>query len=142
MRSQGGVPVAWTSSLENCSGIQFFLSEFAVGWVFDLLKVRKKPSIFDLPKVTKVTANHDLLKLSKTTNLRSRFLESSHLRSSHVRSHHLRSYTNNFSLYDIKMLSQLLEELELKAKNRGIKGYESMPINKSLSIVDESEPIK
>ena len=137
MRSQGGVPVAWTSSLESCSGIQFFLSEFAVGWVFDLLKVRKKPSIFDLPKVTKVTANHDLLKLSKTTNLRSRFLESSHLRSSH-----LRSYTNNFSLYDIKMLSQSLEELELQAKNRGIKGYENMPINKSLSIVDESEPIK
>ena len=40
------------------------------------------------------------------------------------------------------MLSQSLEELELKAKNRGIKGYENMPINKSLSIVDESEPIK
>ena len=28
------------------------------------------------------------------------------------------------------MLSQSLEELELKSKNRGIKGYKSMSINK------------
>ena len=40
------------------------------------------------------------------------------------------------------MSSQLLEELDLKAKNRGIKGYESMPINEFLSILDASKPIK
>ena len=40
------------------------------------------------------------------------------------------------------MSSQLLEELDLKAKNRGIKGYESMPINELLSILDASKPIK
>ena len=40
-----------------------------------------------------------------------------------------------FFVYDIKMSSQLLEELKLKAKNRSIKGYENMPINKLLSIL-------
>ena len=40
------------------------------------------------------------------------------------------------------MLSQLLEGLELRAKNRGIKGYKGMLINKLLSILDASEPIK
>ena len=32
--------------------------------------------------------------------------------------------------------------MELRAKNGGIKGYKSMPINKLLSILDLSEPIK
>ena len=40
------------------------------------------------------------------------------------------------------MFSQSLEVLELRAKNRGIKGYKSMPMNKLLSILDGSEPIK
>ena len=40
------------------------------------------------------------------------------------------------------MSSQSLEELELKAKNRGVKGYRSMPINKLLSILDASKPLK
>ena len=40
------------------------------------------------------------------------------------------------------MSSQSLEELELKAKSSGIKGYKSMPINKLLSILDASKPIK
>ena len=40
------------------------------------------------------------------------------------------------------MLIKSLEELELEAKNRGIKGYKSMLINKLLSILDASEPIK
>ena len=46
------------------------------------------------------------------------------------------------SVYDIKMSSQSLEELELKTKNRDIKSYKSMPMNKLLSILDGSEPIK
>ena len=40
------------------------------------------------------------------------------------------------------MSSQLPKELELKAKNSGTKGYKSFPINKLLSEVDASEPIK
>ena len=40
------------------------------------------------------------------------------------------------------MSSQSLEELELKTKNRDIKSYKSMPMNKLLSILDGSEPIK
>ena len=40
------------------------------------------------------------------------------------------------------MSSQLLKELELKAKHRGIRDYKSMPINKLLSILYASEPIK
>ena len=45
-------------------------------------------------------------------------------------------------MFDIKISSQSLEELELKAKNRSIKGYKRMPINKLLNILDASEPIK
>ena len=40
------------------------------------------------------------------------------------------------------MTSPLLEELELKAKNKGIKDYKRMSIHKLLSILDASEPIK
>ena len=40
------------------------------------------------------------------------------------------------------MINLSLNELELKAKNRGIKGYKSMPKNKLLSILDASGPIK
>ena len=53
--------------------------------------------------------------------------------SSHSRGNHLRCY---------KMPSQLLKELELKAKHRGIRDYKSMPLNKLLSILYASEPIK
>lgn len=34
------------------------------------------------------------------------------------------------------------KELELKAKNKGIKGYKSMSIDKLLSILDSTELIK
>ena len=40
------------------------------------------------------------------------------------------------------MLKLLLKELELKAKNRGIKDYKSVSIGKLLSILDKSEQIK
>ena len=40
------------------------------------------------------------------------------------------------------MLNLLLKELELKAKNRGIKDYKSMSIDKLLSIIDASVSIK
>ena len=40
------------------------------------------------------------------------------------------------------MTSPLLEELELTAKNKGIKDYKRMSIHKLLSILDASEPIK
>ena len=42
------------------------------------------------------------------------------------------------------MLDLLLKELELKAKkkNRGIKGYNIMSIDKLLSILDASKPIE
>ena len=40
------------------------------------------------------------------------------------------------------MLDLSLEELELKAKIRIIKGYKSMSIDKSLSIRDKSEQVK
>ena len=40
------------------------------------------------------------------------------------------------------MLNLLLKELELKAKNRGIKGYKSMSIDKLLSTLDKSEKAK
>ena len=37
------------------------------------------------------------------------------------------------------MLNLSLKESELKAKNRGIKGYKSMSIDKLLSILDKSK---
>ena len=37
------------------------------------------------------------------------------------------------------MINLSLKELELKAKNGGIKGYKSMSIDKLLSILDKSE---
>ena len=40
------------------------------------------------------------------------------------------------------MSSRLLEELELKAKNKGIEGYKSMPIDTLWSIIDATEPVK
>ena len=40
---------------------------------------------------------------------------------------------NFFFVYDIKLQSQSLEEVELKPKNKGIKGYETMSIYKLLS---------
>ena len=40
------------------------------------------------------------------------------------------------------VLKLSLKELELNAKNRGIKGYKSMSIDKLLIILDASEPIK
>ena len=40
------------------------------------------------------------------------------------------------------MSSQLIKELELKAKKRGIKGYKSKPINKLLSIFNAPESVK
>ena len=40
------------------------------------------------------------------------------------------------------MLNFTLKELELKAKNRGIKGYKSTPIDKLLSIFDKSVQVK
>ena len=40
------------------------------------------------------------------------------------------------------MLSLSLKKLELKAKNKGIKGYKSMSIYKLLSILDQSEQVK
>ena len=40
------------------------------------------------------------------------------------------------------MLNLSLKELELETKNRGIKGYKSMSIDKLLSILHVSEPIK
>ena len=40
------------------------------------------------------------------------------------------------------MLNLELNEWELKAKNRGIKGYKSMSIDKLLSIIDVAEPTK
>ena len=36
------------------------------------------------------------------------------------------------------MLNLSLKELEIKANNRGIKGYKSMPIDKLLKILDKS----
>ena len=40
------------------------------------------------------------------------------------------------------MLNLSLKELELKAKNRGIKDYKSLSIDKLLSILDKSEQVK
>ena len=40
------------------------------------------------------------------------------------------------------MLNLSIRELELNAKNRGIKNYKSLRIDKLLSIFDKSEPIK
>ena len=40
------------------------------------------------------------------------------------------------------MLNLSLKELEVKAENRGIKGYKSISIDKLLNILDASEPIK
>ena len=40
------------------------------------------------------------------------------------------------------MPSLLLEELELKTKNKGIEDHKSMPIDKLWSIIDASEPVK
>ena len=40
------------------------------------------------------------------------------------------------------MLNMSLKELELNAKNRGIKGYKSVSIDKLLSILDKSEQVK
>ena len=40
------------------------------------------------------------------------------------------------------MLNLSLKELELKAKNRGIKDYKSMPIDKLLSILDKLEQVR
>ena len=40
------------------------------------------------------------------------------------------------------MLNLSLKEFELKAKNRGIKGNKSISIDKLLSILDASEPVK
>ena len=39
------------------------------------------------------------------------------------------------------MVNLSLKELELKVKNRGIKGYKSMSIDKLLSIPDKSEQV-
>ena len=68
-------------------------------------------------------------------------VRSSHPRSSHSAVSKTNNYKNNFQ-FVIKTLNQLLEELELKAKNKGIKGHNSTPINKLLSILNASEPIK
>ena len=40
------------------------------------------------------------------------------------------------------MLNLPLKEKELKAKNRGIKGYRNMSADKLLSIVNNSEQVK
>ena len=40
------------------------------------------------------------------------------------------------------MLCPSLKELELKAKNKGIKDYKSMPANKLLSMLDATKTIK
>ena len=40
------------------------------------------------------------------------------------------------------MLTLSLKELELKAKNRGIKDYKSVSIDKLLSMLDKSEQVK
>ena len=40
------------------------------------------------------------------------------------------------------MLNLSLKELELKAKNSNIKGNKSISIDKLLSLLDASEPIK
>ena len=40
------------------------------------------------------------------------------------------------------MLNLSLKELELKTKNRGIKDYKSLSIDKLLSIIDKSEQVK
>ena len=42
----------------------------------------------------------------------------------------------------IKVLNLSLKELELNVKNRGIKDYIRMSIDKLLSILDATEPIK
>ena len=54
------------------------------------------------------------------------------------------TYLKNFFFLflHIRILNLSLKELELKRKNRCIKGYESMSIDKLLSILDASEPIK
>ena len=71
----------------------------------------------DLPKVSKVTIQEAAISEVKKTFL--------------------------FKILEFMFMSnQQLEELELKAKNKGIKGYKNMPINKLLSILDASEPIK
>ena len=44
--------------------------------------------------------------------------------------------------YHIKMLNLSLKELELKAKNRGIKDYKSMSIGKLLRILNTPKPIR
>ena len=40
------------------------------------------------------------------------------------------------------MLNLSRKELELKAKNRGVKDYKSVPIDKLLGILDKSEQVK
>ena len=40
------------------------------------------------------------------------------------------------------MLNLSLKKLELKAKNRGITGYQCMSIYELLSILDDSDPVK
>ena len=72
----------------------------------------------------------------------------SHIISSYPRSSHLRSSHQRTDTYLKKIVQSIrvqklsLKELELNAKNRGIKGYKSMSIDKLLIILDASEPIK
>ena len=40
---------------------------------------------------------------------------------------------NFFFVYDIKLQSQSLDEVQLKPKNKGIKGYKIMSIDKLLN---------
>ena len=41
-----------------------------------------------------------------------------------------------------KNAKSIFEKIRTKGKNRGIKGYKSMSIDKLLSILDASQPIK
>lgn len=42
----------------------------------------------------------------------------------------------------IRMINLSINELELKASNRGIKGYKNISIDKSLCILNKSEHVK
>ena len=84
----------------------------------------------------------------------SSLLRSCHTRTSHLRSNHMinnhsavlkeSKYVEKIPFLRYKNAKSLTKRIRanIKAKNRGTKGYKSMSIDKLLSMLDKSEPVK
>ena len=69
-------------------------------------------------------------------------MKSNHLRRNHSIVLKASNYKKAFFVYDIRMQNLSPKKLELKAKNKGIKGCKSMSIDKLLSMLDSTELMK